>query len=315
MNSLSPYPDPDTRADSWRADCERLGAETLTYGDSVEGRPLDAALLPRPGLPRVVVCAVIHGVEYVGNRIAAGFLRSLEGALLTRRAEVWILPCLNPDGYARTWSAQGQGPLKSLRGNARGVDLNRNFPLPWGATPSRLPGTGSHKPQALTYRGPAPLSEPESRHLASLLARVDPHVCISLHSFMGTVIPPRVLRDEDRRGYRDLARAFAAAQTHARYPRLRIPFDVFTGELEDYAHHFLGSWSVCIESFTLKASLRQHLRAPSRFWRFNPRQPGPWVDSDVSGLHGLLHAALDRPRPVLQAQGAAYPENRQRWTP
>ena len=312
MDSLWPYPDPDTRVENWRSDCARLGAATLSYGESVEGRSLDAAVLRRPGRPRVVVCAVIHGVEYLGNCIAAGFLRSLDGSSLTRRAEVWVLPCLNPDGYARTWVNGGQGPLKTLRGNARGVDLNRNFPLPFGATPSRIPGSGSYRPQALTYRGPAPLSEPESRDLAAFLACVDPHVCVSLHSFMGTIIPPPVLCDEDRCGYRDLARAFAAAQTHVRYRRLRIPFDVFTGELEDHAHHVLGAWAVCIESFTLSASWRQHPWAPSRFWRFNPRQPGPWVDSDVAGLHGLLHAALDRPRPARVSAAMAPP--RRSWT-
>ena len=54
------------------------------------------------------------------------------------------------------------------------------------------------------------------------------------------------------------------------------------------------------------ASLRQHLRAPSLFWRFNPREPAAWVDSDVGGLAAFFHAALDlRAQARVPAEPAA----------
>jgi hypothetical protein len=75
-------------------------------------------------------------------------------------------------------------------------------------------------------------------------------------------------------------------------------FDTFTGEMEDFQDHVHRSWAVCVETFPVGRSLRQHLRAPSLFWRFNPRDPGPWVDNDVPGIAAYLHAALDLgPRP------------------
>lgn len=294
--TMSPYPDPEARDAELAAVCARVGAELVPFGASVEGRTLAAARIARPGAPRVVVGATIHGVEWIANRVAVGFLRSLPGSALAERAEIWVIPCINPDGYARTWAQRGEGRVGELRTNARGVDLNRNFPLPWGARPSRIPFAGSSRRGTATWRGEAPLSEPETRSLVALLGRIDAHAGANLHAFMGTVIPPRVLHAEDRAVYARLAAAFAKGQRHARYPRLASRLDVFTGEQEDWQHHAMGTWAVCVETFPVLASVRQHIRAPSTFWRFNPREPDPWVLSDVAGLHALLGAALEVPR-------------------
>ena len=166
---LSPYPPPEEQDVECAVLADRSGAEPITYGRSVEGRPLVALRVPSsaPAAPRVLCAVNLHGVELVTGRVALGFLAALAGdtgpaRALRERAEVWVAPCLNPDGYARTVAQEGVGRLAELRGNARGVDLNRNFPLALGATPSALPGAGSRRPGRATYHGPAPLSEPET---------------------------------------------------------------------------------------------------------------------------------------------------------
>lgn len=299
--ALAPYPSPEERADELDRLAALAGGSVEVYGTSVEGRPLRAAMLPgvNRGLPRVLCCANIHGPEYVGNRVATGLLERLsEPTGLRERAEVWVVPCVNPDGYARTWELEGRAPLSTLRKNAGGVDLNRNYPRPGGAGPSRLPFTGSDEPSQATYRGPAPLSEPETRALDDLLQRLDFHASANLHSFMGTLIPARVRRRDHYDTYGSLCAAFRSAQPHRRYRRLssRV-FDTFTGEQEDHQHHIHRTWALCVESFPVLASYRQHLRAPSTFWRFNPHDPGPWVANDVPGLLAFFDAALDEERP------------------
>jgi predicted deacylase len=300
---LRPYPSPSERDQELRSLVRALGGSLVDYGHSVDGEPLVAAVLPCVDgpAPRILCSANIHGPEYVAGRVAMGSLAALgptgPGASLRRRAEVWVIPCLNPDGYRRTWDSAGSGPLSGLRTNANGVDLNRNFPLPSGR-PSRLPGAGSSRRGSATYRGPRALSEPETRSLDQVFEDRSFHASANLHSFMGTCIPARTTVREHFAEYGRLCRAFAAAQPWRRYRRLSSRwFDVFTGEQEDHQHHAHGTWAVCIETFDWMSSWRQHARAPSTFWRFNPRDPTPWVDNDVPGIIAYFHAALSVPRP------------------
>lgn len=303
---LAPYPTPEAREAEVDDLAARLGGELVVYGASREGRPLRAVRVPSPAAdaPRVLCSANIHGIEFIAGRVAIGLLRQLaEGPspalqALHRRAELWVIPSLNPDGYARTCAADGRGLLAPLRHNAGGVDLNRNFPRPGNAPTSRLPGAGSDRPGDATYRGPSPLSEPETAALDALFTAQGFHASANLHSFMGTAIPARVTDPAAFANYRNLCRAFAGAQTHTRYRRLSSRlFDTFTGEQEDHQHHAHATWAACIEVFPLLASYRQHVRAPSIFWRFNPRDPDRWIANDLPGVVAFLSAALDLPRP------------------
>jgi hypothetical protein len=310
--AFGPYPDPLARDRELDELCRRLGAEKSSYGESVDGRDLVAVFIKgRSEEGRAVsVCANIHGIEWIGNRIAHAFLAGLDGgasASLLDVADVWVFPCLNPDGYERTFAQEGKGRTRDMRKNGNKVDLNRNFPLPFGAEPSWWPTSGSYHEDDATYRGRHPLSEPETRHLVAKLDDVRPWASANLHSFMGTMIPPRTPASEDSRGYQELHQHFSGAQSHARYRLMQSPtFDVFTGEQEDHQHHVQRTWAACFETFPVLASIRQHLRAPSTFWRFNPHDPEPWVDNDLPAIVAFLHAALERDRPPAR-EGAATP--------
>ena len=70
----------------------------------------------------VLVVGCIHGNETAGMAVA----RRLARAAAPRRTDLWVVPTINPDGVAA-----------GTRGNARGVDLNRNFPF--ALAPPRRP--------------------------------------------------------------------------------------------------------------------------------------------------------------------------------
>jgi protein MpaA len=124
-------------------------------GRSVQGRAIRAYRLGDPTSPvKAVVLGAIHGDEPAGIRVTEGIRRGRP----VHEVDLWVIPTINPDGVAR-----------NRRQNARGVDLNRNFPYNWG----RL--TGKY------YSGPHALSEPESRALKRFLDRVRPRFMVSFH--------------------------------------------------------------------------------------------------------------------------------------
>jgi murein peptide amidase A len=133
--------------------------ESVEIGRSSEGRRISALELagrdPRSGAILVVGC--IHGNECAGARVT----RLVSALRRHARSDVWLVHDLNPDGSARR-----------TRQNARGVDLNRNFPAGWRA---------AGEPWDPFYPGARPLSEPETRAIASLIRRVRPRTTIWFH--------------------------------------------------------------------------------------------------------------------------------------
>jgi len=137
------------------------GRRTVTLGRSLDGRTITAVEtgdLDDPQKTLVVGC--IHGNECAGIAVAD----RLAAAAPPPGLDLWIVPNLNPDGAAA-----------GTRGNAYGVDLNRNFPWNW------QPLSG------LFYSGPRPLSEPESRIAYRLILHLRPTISIWFHQHLDVV--------------------------------------------------------------------------------------------------------------------------------
>jgi hypothetical protein len=104
-------------------------------------------------------------------------------------AEIDVIQCLDPDGQ-----------VAETRGNANGVDLNRNFPSPnWRG---RLKAGDPSRREGLTG-GTAPASEPETQALVTYLQRGYARV-VALHSHGGYI-------DYNGPGSRALARMISRA--------------------------------------------------------------------------------------------------------
>jgi protein MpaA len=136
-------------------------------GTSVAGRPITVTVRGRRDADvDVLVVGVIHGNETAGLPV----VRTLERALPPRRVRYWTIHGLNVDGAAR-----------GTRQNARGVDLNRNFPGSW---------RGGGRPFDTYYPGRRAASEPETRAVMALVRRVRPDVTIWYHQHATMVIRP-----------------------------------------------------------------------------------------------------------------------------
>lgn len=144
-------------------------ATVLDYGKSVRGRPLrairmqDPAAKPSGSRPVVLITGATHGDEYldVEHRLPAHFLSTeASGArrFLAAGGLIYVVPVVNPDGFEAR-----------RRGNAKGVDLNRDFDL----VPAK-----ELKFKARESRALAALLEREiASRPAKLVLAVDYHCC------------------------------------------------------------------------------------------------------------------------------------------
>jgi len=135
--------------------------ERSLLGESYEGRPIRVFHRGDPDEIRVLVVGCIHGDECAGVRIA----RRLRSGRPRSSLDLWILPSLNPDGRAA-----------HTRQNARGVDLNRNFPYRW-----------RRGPRGRYYPGRRPASERETRIAMRLILRIEPDITIWFHQPLALV--------------------------------------------------------------------------------------------------------------------------------
>lgn len=321
MSCLAPYPElPEVFA---RIDlaAQKLGAQVVTYGESHEKRPLRAYRIPSLGRRcdvHVLLGANLHGVEVIGSYLA---LRAMEWIhqghsphlqTLLSRAHLWIIPSYNPDGYQATFDAQGRGQLAKLRTNARGVDLNRNFPRPSLKAPSTFGFAGSPRPGKATYKGSAALSEPESASLYRWLLDNPLQAALNLHSFSGGLIPARVRSRQDFSHYKALHRAYLAGGAGPYFYRLHSRWlDAWTGELEDMQHHLLGTWACCVELMTIKEMLAQRAEADRLFWRFNPKHPELHAKRELPRIAAALCKACEFSAPKEQSDPASIWDLRQ----
>jgi len=133
----------------------RAAYEVRVIGRTVKGRPIRAWRIGDPASPvKAVFIATMHGNEAQPAKI---LLNLRDGAPVTG-ADIWVVPYLNRDGFVR-----------HTRKNARGVDLNRNFPVRW------IPQDGKYE------SGRRPASERETRVTMRFLREIRPKYVVSFH--------------------------------------------------------------------------------------------------------------------------------------
>ncbi len=129
--------------------------ESRVIGHSVKGRAIRAYRVGDPmSSNKAVVMSTMHGDE----RATRTILASIRDGRKVHGIDLWVIPVVNPDGLAR-----------HTRKNARGVDLNRNYPYRWANLDGRYES------------GRRAGSEPETRALMSFFTEVRPRRVVSIH--------------------------------------------------------------------------------------------------------------------------------------
>ena len=181
----------------------------FSIGQSAEGRDIPAFTFGK-GDKKVILCGAMHAREYIAtiflmymvDRYAYSYVKDewADGYSVRKALEsitFVVVPMMNPDGtnivqngfdaaadpeYVSSlpiteWG--GSNRWESWKSNARGVDLNQNYPAKWEFD--------YEEPSSAHYGGPYENSEPETQAMVNLINQTDFEILASFHS-QGQVI-------------------------------------------------------------------------------------------------------------------------------
>lgn len=185
----------------------------------------EAAAGQAPSRRRVLVIGGTHGDELSSTSLVFHWIAQASAS--PARMDWRFVPALNPDGLLLQ---------RPTRVNARGVDLNRNFPTPRWDREARTHWVNRTGRDPRRYPGPRALSEPESRFVVDTMTRWKPDLIVSVHApygvldYDGPSVPPRRLG----RLYLDRVGVFPGSLGH--YGGVHKGIPVVTIELPSALH-------------------------------------------------------------------------------
>ena len=180
-------------------------SQKLAVGTTHEGRTIWAIKVSdNPNVtenePRVLFDSLHHAREpmsahtllWLLDYLATGYGNDSLVTQLVDSREIWMVPCVNPDGYVynEQQDPNGGGLWRKNRrnnpGSCDGVDLNRNWPSFWG-----WDNVGSSTDTCSeTYRGPSAMSEPETQAMDAFMTGKGFNTAWSMHCFGEWLLEP-----------------------------------------------------------------------------------------------------------------------------
>ncbi|MGH2653334.1 MAG: M14 family zinc carboxypeptidase [Actinomycetota bacterium] len=234
-------------------------------GHSIHGREIiglkvteDANTVPDGTRPAVLYSSLQHAREWisveVNRRLLHWFIDRYRAGRtqLLEDNELWFIVVANPDGYQYTFEVDRLW-RKNLRDNdgdgeitnADGVDPNRNFPEHWNYDEQGSSGQFSSE----TYRGTAPMSEPETQAMVGLMEDVPFAFQVNYHSFGQLLLYPQGWQVQTPSADDPIYVAMTGTDLRPAVkrfdPGVGAELYITNGETTDYAHatHGILAWT------------------------------------------------------------------------
>ena len=178
-------------------------AQKISLGLTVEGRNIwcikisDNVTIDEPNEPEVLYIGLQHAREAIGGSSMIFFMQylcenystDLRIQALVNNRELFIIPCMNPDGweYNRSTNPNGGGGWRKNRRNngdgTFGVDLNRNWSTDWASCAGASSSCGSGNTSSDVYWGTSAFSELETIAVRNFVTSRQIVSCIDQHAF------------------------------------------------------------------------------------------------------------------------------------
>jgi len=263
-------PEIDNWADKMADTYEQI-LEKVVYGKSHENRDLYALVIKdkqgRDNVPKVMMDCGVHAREWISHSVCQYFVGQIVNpnskfAALRDGIEWHVIPNVNPDGYAFSWTQGGRfwrknrnpnrdaatqaaqaenGANNSGCGFSRGigVDLNRNYDIMW--TNNEMVGAKKWC-SSDSYRGASAFSEPESRTHAEYIKQHNFQAYLTMHSYAEVLLFPYTFSSRAPRphNYHELMQLgkeiVDRIDANWRYGQGRDIFYAAAGGSDDWAH-------------------------------------------------------------------------------
>jgi carboxypeptidase T len=208
MGGFLTYPEMLDELDSMHAKYPNLisARNVIDTFHSIEGRPIywmrisnhpDSDQIAKP---QILYTALHHAREPAGLTdmmfymwyLLENYNTSAEARAIVDNTEMYIVPCVNPDGYIynHTTNSNGGGMWRKNRrlnaDNTYGVDLNRNYGYNWGYDNVGSSNTTTDE----TYRGTSGFSEPEISAVKFFAEHHNFKIAVNYHTYSNMLIYP-----------------------------------------------------------------------------------------------------------------------------
>ena len=268
---------------------KQRGAHCCAIGQTVRGLDIHAVRIGnRDARATTLIIAGLHPIEWIGVEVAFALLERLIDD--PPRRQILCVPVVNVDGYREVETDLRTGRRRWVRTNARGVDLNRNWPVGFLRQKAIFRAAGTS--------GSSPFSEPETaavRDLAEHAAASSAlDVMLSLHSIGRTLLVPWGHRIAAPAAKHDMVgRAQAVASRLSKRYSIRqvsrwLPGVRVRGMEIDYFHHRFGSHALLAECTLGGVRLRSPRSWTRPFCWYNPRDLHRRATELAAALHPFV---------------------------
>ena len=273
-----------------------------------------------PNRPAVLYNAMQHAREwlagetcrrtlnYFTRNYGKGTSAGLEVTELVDTTELWFVCVNNPDGYEYTFTPGNRLWRKNLADNNEdgqitlgdGVDPNRNFSSNWG----RDAEGSSPDPEAETYRGPSPASEPETQAMEALFDEINPVFQKNDHTAAELLLYPQGSQQDTPSADHEIFTALAGDPFKPGIPgflpELSAGLYITNGDFTDWAYNTQDTLS-----FTPEGTVAEDGAFSGFGYPDSPKQIQQEFERHLPFVLDLAHSADDPANPVSHLDNEA----------
>lgn len=209
-------------------------------GESVKGEEIFVYRIISSSQTKILLTSMMHPREAITLPVVLSAMTKLLEDETFSGPELFVIPFVNPDGYARSQRKNGRDTCPSNPSNG-GVDLNRNFDMYWKKEENEC---------GEEYSGELAFSEPETLAIKYLVEKYIFASALNFHSYGDILTYPNnfdsaiVLPLPHAQWYGEIALVFGFYKSG---PAGKILGYTTTGESDDWMYNKMGILSMSPE--------------------------------------------------------------------